>query len=238
MKGSSKIVFYLIILLLPVFSCKKYYQTGNDLSGNNYISGTAYLYNDYSANGIYTPLVNHSIDIQYSSGPAIPNYLYTVNSDSNGNFIFPNLANNVPYTIFAQDTVSGIQFFGAILDTLKNDKNPIVNAVLTLKLDSIHQNGIIYTVTDSSGNIITGCSICVYSSPLLAAQGMALDSCLGCTFQMLTNTFGKASQFNVPAGHFTTVLFAKFDSIVLTGDTVLTIPTFGIVRDTVLIGRH
>jgi len=91
------------IISLPIFSCKKYNNTGNDLAGNNYIAGTVYLYNDYSENGLLTLLPSQTIKITSADMVSFPNFIYSVNSDSSGGFIFSNLSKDTSYTIFAQD---------------------------------------------------------------------------------------------------------------------------------------
>jgi hypothetical protein len=233
------LLFFVILLLLT--GCKKYDNTNHDLSGNNYIGGTAYLYNDYSANGIQTPLTNQLVKISDSTELPPPNFLYTVTTDSNGGFVFPNLRNGIAYTVFAWDTLSGMQFYGAATNTLLNDLTPIPNVVLNLSLDSLHQNGFVYTVTDSSGNVINGCSVWVFSSPLLAGQMDTIpgDSCEGCNFSVVTNGFGKAFQVNLAQATYITLFRDWVGHFTLSGeDSALIIPQFGIVRKTIVIGRH
>jgi hypothetical protein len=216
-------------------SCVKYSQTRNDLKGNSYIAGVAYLQNDYGTNSLLTPLTQHIIQIKDTTEVPSPGYFYSVNSDTNGYFIFPNLRGGVVYIVFATDTISGISFYGSIKVLIPNDSLAKNDATLILTPDSAQQNGFIYTVTDSSKDIIANCQLCVYSSPLLFGQ----DTCSGAIFNLTTNTFGMASQFSVLPATYMTRATSTFGNITLTGqDTSLIIPLIGTIKHTIVIGRH
>ncbi len=59
MKKVLRIIFGLsAVLVCMLVSCKKYSHTTDDLKGNNYIAGIAYMYDDYSINGTLTPMTN------------------------------------------------------------------------------------------------------------------------------------------------------------------------------------
>jgi hypothetical protein len=230
-------ILYSILLTVSLFtSCNKYSQTRTDISGNNYIAGIAYLLNDYSTNSLLTPLSNHIIQIKDTTEVPSPDYFYSVPSDSNGHFIFPDLRSGIVYTVFALDTLSGISFYGSIKVLLRNDTIPVNDTTLILSPDSAQQNGFIYTVTDSTGDIIANCQLCVYSSPLLFDQ----DSCSGAIFNLTTNTFGMASQFTVFPATYMTQAMATFGNYTLTGqDSSLIIPLIGPpVKHTIIVGRH
>ncbi len=80
--------------------------------------------------------------------------------------------------MYALDTMSGITFYGQKYDTLHDDKQPITDDTLIVAVDSLHQNGFIYTVTDSAGNIISGCLVCVFSAPLsIRTKRLGLFGC-------------------------------------------------------------
>ena len=234
MKRVFYIGFFLGILLQP--QCKKYQNTDHDVSGNNYMAGTVYLYNDYSADGLQTQLTGQTVRIVDTTELQPPNFQYTVTSDTNGGFVFNNLRNGVPYTIFALDTLSGIKFYGAQTNTLTNDQTPINNIVLNLSIDSIHQNGVVYTVTDSTGNLIPNCSVWIFSSPTLAAQMATItgDSCEGCNFTLTTNPFGKAFQVNMAPVTYITLFRYPVGNLVLSGQDTLTLQQFGIDRKSVV----
>jgi len=235
MKHSLK-AFYLFLFAMSLLaSCNKYAQTKNDLRGNNYISGIVYLENDYSTNGLLTPLINHFVQIKDTTELSSPDYLYAVKTDSNGYFIFQNLRNAVSYTVFATDTLSGVSYYGNLIVVLSNDTAPKNNAVLVLTPDSAQQNGFIYTVMDSAHDIIANCQVCVFSSPLLFNQ----DSCSGAIFNLKTNSFGLASQFSISPGTYMTQATAIFGKDTLRGqDSSLIIPFIGTKKDTIIVGRH
>ena len=236
MKKEKFTILCLFILFFSIRSCQKYKQTADDASGNNYIAGIAYTYNDFSADGLLKPLTNAVIKIAYTQDRSLPNYINSVKTDSSGGFIFSNLKDGVSYTIFAQDSISGVEFYGSIINTLVNDQHPIDSASLILYVDSIHQNGFIYTATDSLGNILSGVNVWVFSSPLLEDSSFAVDSCYGCLFNLTTNYFGKVSEFNIAPENYKTIFFAKYDNITFKGlDSNLVIPDFGIVRRQIML---
>lgn len=227
------IALILIVAMAHLAACNKYKETENDLRGNNYIAGVALIKNDYSANGILTPLPNLKVQIGYTADTPTSNYFYSVNSDSNGIFIFSNLRDNVPYIIFATDTASGISFYGWLTNTLLSDKAPITDDTLTLVADSLHQNGFVYTVTDSIGDVINNCTVCVFDNPDLFTLNN--DSCAGYIFDLTTNTFGKASEFNVNPGTYMTQFKATFGTYKLSAADTIHVQTTGIVRDTIKV---
>jgi hypothetical protein len=220
-----------VILALNLASCNKYKQTENDLRGNNYIAGIVFLRNDYSANGILTPLPKFKVQIGYAADTPTSNYFYSVNTDTNGIFIFTNLRNNTPYIIFATDTLNKISFYGLVSNTLLQDKNPVTNDTLILEADTLHQNGFVYTVTDTAGNVINNCMVCVFDNPILFMQND--DACSGYIFDLTTNTFGKASQFNINPGIYMTQFKVIFGTHIFTAADTINVKTAGIVRDTI-----
>lgn len=235
MRLSFHMRFCWVPLLFLSNGCRKYDTNAHDLSGNNYIGGVAFLYNDVSVNGALTPLAKMPIKVAYASQP-FPNFLFAVSSDSAGGFLLPNLRNGVAYTIFAQDSVGGVKYYGSLNYTLTNDDSPVQDAQLILYVDSLQQNGFIYTVTDVGGNPIKGDTVLIYSSPVLAAVPKAQDTCLGCSLLLTTNLYGKASQFNLPAGNYIAYFHAIFGLIELKGaDNNLQIGTARIVRRTVQV---
>jgi len=194
------------LLLLGLVGCSKYHDTPHDLSGNNYIAGTVYLVNDYSADGTMTPLGNHPVMVTDAS-LTVPNFLFS-----------PNLRNGVMYTIFSYDTIGGIVFSDTVQRMLTNDETPIQNVLLNLTVDQTMQNGFIFTVMDNQGNVVPGDTVLIYSSSVLAAGAGAADTCEGCNLQLVTNALGKVSAFNLAPGPYTAYFTLELNN----GATILT----------------
>jgi hypothetical protein len=236
MKRDIYIWFYLLVFLLGLTGCSKYQDTPHDLSGNNYIGGTVNLYNDYSADGLITPLVNQAVMVTDASLPP-PNFLFSVYSDSSGGFVLPNLRNGVMYTIFSYDTIGGVLFSDTLQRMLTNDETPIQGVQLNLSVNTAQQNGIVFTVVDAQGNVVPGDTVLVYSSALLASYPGATDTCEGCNVQVVTNAVGKASTFNLAAGPYTAYFTLELDkqTVIWKGTYLFQLGATGVVSQTVTV---
>jgi hypothetical protein len=226
------------ILLVSIFgiaSCTKFKQTSDDLSGNNYIAGTATIINSYSTNGVVQPFANGEVYIRYTNSLPIPNFLSSVLTDSSGGFIFQNLKDKIPYTIYAYDSTNGIIFFDSSGNlALADDQHPIDNATLQLDLAQAGQNGVVYAVTDSLNNLVDSCNVWMFTIPSFAGDFGENGSAIGSNFTTQSNGFGLASEFNIPAVSYTVIFYdSLYPGVILTGHDQLQMPAAGIVRKTV-----
>jgi hypothetical protein len=236
MKRIIHTICFQSLLLVLLAGCRKYDDTVHDLSGNNYIAGTVNLYNDYSADGLTTPLINQPVMVTDASLP-VPNFLFSVYSDSSGGFVLPNLRDRVLYTVFSYDSVGGILFSDTLQYILQNDETPVQTAMLNLTVDQTMQNGFVFTVLDIQGNPVPGDTVLIYSSALLAGNPIAADTCVDCNLLLTTNTFGKASAFNLASGPYIAYFILRLDisNINWSATFPFTLGTTKVVRESITV---
>lgn len=180
-------------LTLCLFSgCKD--PAYDDLSGDRTVKGkvTIALLNSYKEPEV---LKNKEIFIQYSE-KGETDYLYSVKSDSNGNFTFNNLKQN-EYVIFTSETRDNFKYY------FSSKITPSINQTLNviLSIDSIKQNLIKIRTTDENNESLPKCKILMYTSKLIAEA----DTAFAGTGGILTdssNTSGLLIKNNLNPGKY------------------------------------
>jgi hypothetical protein len=224
-----KYILSAIIAWTILTGCKKYNEAKNDASGDLYLRGRIFYNDNISTNGNIIPLGKIPVKIGYPSDNGI-NYLYITSADDNGYFIFKHLTAGKEYLIFADSSVSSIRFSGKRNITLPASLD---TAALVLEPDQEQQNGLIYTVKDSLGGIIKDCDVCIFSN-VFASN----DTCLGSTWQIKTNDYGKANKLNIPAGTYISHLRASVLNLRLGITDTISISIKGIQRKEVVLKRR
>lgn len=214
----SSIIFFIALL---ISSCKKYNNNSNDLEGDLYLRGRTFVFSTLIDSSIIA-VSGKQVKLGYTRDNT-RNYLFNTTADSLGYFLFENLRKDTLYSVFGEYEKDGIKYY-ARLDTSLSKS--IDSSYLIFKPDELNQNGVAYTVVDARGGLISNANICLFTSYIIAN-----DSCAGSTFPLLTNSFGKASRLNVPAGDYIAFIKAKFGNLTLTAkDTIRGLGATGIVR--------
>lgn len=222
----------LVALMLIAFSgCDKYENTKDDLSGDLYLRGRAFVVDNVQKNGAVRHLSGKTIFIGYSSDNTV-NYLFTTRADSLGYFLFENLKPDVSYNVFAEYEENGIKYFGMFDTTLKESLN---SSRLFTEVSDRNQNGIIYTVTDAQGGLVKNAQLCLFSFFEAAND----SNCVGSTYQLTTNEFGKAGVFNIPSVIYHSYCKASFNNTNFKGQDLMTAPLGSnqIYRDTIIVKK-
>lgn len=204
--------------------CDKYKDSGDDLSGELYFRGRAFVANDRFNNEIKA-LSGKTIRVGYAIDSTI-NYLFTTTSDSDGYFLFENLKKDQPYIFFGEYEEDGTKLTGR-LDTVFSAS--VDSSRLIFRLSN-QQNGVIYTVSDVSGGYVNNANVCFFTSGVGANE-----DCLNHSYQTTSNTYGKASIFNIPPSTYHVFFKAKFGTLTLKATDVITIGTTGIIRKNIVV---
>lgn len=215
------------ILVITIFSCKKYSDIKSDVNDSLYIYGRLYIQDSINDNGTAKPLLKETpVSLSYKNDPA--NVLYTTKTNNDGYFSFLNLTKGVEYTISAE-TETGTGDFKALfssktdvlLDVTKNSLTP------TLKFDNSKQNGVLFTIKDNltNGNI-SGCSTCFFASQQLWLK----DSCDYGLFTIPSNTNGLVLKTNLQPGRYYVLFKKQAGSLLLKSNDIIDITPGGVIR--------
>ncbi|MBS1780430.1 MAG: carboxypeptidase regulatory-like domain-containing protein [Bacteroidetes bacterium] len=180
-------LFTLFILLCV--SCKKYSESKDDLSGDDYLRGRVFVAD--SLKGDFVPVYQAGVMVMVSDNPAGTDFLYSASTDSSGYFIFKYLKKGQSYSVYAELIIDSVIYYGRLSKT--PDENDIQ---LVLSPKTIGQSIVSFTVLDPNDQPVQGTNICLYNNMLLSKD----TSCVGSIWTGVTNTAGKVSKVNLPAG--------------------------------------
>ncbi len=188
----KKYCIYILIIWLGI-SCEKIED--GDLSGSEKVIGRLFINDPLTNLTTDVPQAGKKLTIRYEDSPDPVNYLFSTTSDTNGYFEFANLKENRQYIIKYQETISGTIYEDSVSVTAPNNK-----VVLTGKVATSKQSGVLVEIRDFSGNLLKDATVCVFTSD--SNIGYLNGTCDGSIFQLKTNSAGKASLFGLAAGTY------------------------------------
>jgi hypothetical protein len=220
-----KKILLFITCFFVFFACKKYNDSKDDLSGDLYLRGRVFLFNDVT-NFTYKPFSGKEIKIGYAKD-SMNNFLMKTTSDSNGYFLFENLKRDERYTVFSEYEEGSAKYF-ARLDTSLQASADSSRLIFTA---SAKQNAVVYIVKDAQGKLVSGTNICMFTSFVVAN-----DSCAGSTFQFVTDSSGVGKKLNIPATDYIVVFNATFGKLTLKArDTINKLGALEIYRKDITV---
>jgi len=175
----------MLVLLFGFCCCKK---INNSTPPVYSITGVA-SYTDY-VSGKTILLDSQAIYIKHYSDSADTFYIYAVQTDMNGNFIFYNLPDTSEYIIYTKPTEKSLpsgftgMYFGKYTYTLFPQ-----NSIQLLATDTIRENGIQVTTVDVFGDTIPGVTVTFYLS-MAVAQVDSFCTGAGSIASVTTNAKG------------------------------------------------
>jgi hypothetical protein len=165
-----KCLVILLLLSLSFFSCKKT-TTSNTAPATVYtIQGTA-KYVDYVKENTTNPgiLDSQMVYIKYLSDAADTFYIYAVQTDMNGYFIFYNLPDDTSkYIIYTKPTEKSNASFTASYFASDTTWTFPKDSIKLIATDINRENGIMVTTIDSMGDTIPGVTVTFYLSKEVA----------------------------------------------------------------------
>lgn len=189
----KKIVLYIILIFAIIAGCSKFrdMKETDDLKDGAYIRGRLFLVDSLTQTGPASPLGNKKLTISYADSQDTLNYLYETTTSADGYFTFPNLRTDKVYRIRYQEKLGGILFSADQNATTADTVRLFARVALT------GQTGIHLVLNDSTGPVRGG-TICVFASSFQFNS----NNCSQATYSLVTDTFGRASKFNIPPGKY------------------------------------
>lgn len=213
------VLLCVLSLTLLFLSCKKYNDFKADLDGDGNIRGRLFLHDTLTGKLSADPLAEKIIILSYSAdGGSQP--IITVSTDKQGYFTITNLNFKNGYHLTYDDIVNNKRYYADTLITHDDD-----SLALYARLSEKKQNGFYYLFVDKNEARIANCSVCVFSSASLARP----DTCAGSTWQLTSDSMGRVSLLNIPAGtyylrittDFPTLKVAMLDTVRITQEGIL-----------------
>jgi hypothetical protein len=219
-------------LTLAWVSCTKYKHVQDDLgqTSNAYIRGQLVLFDTLTGGPDTVTLRNKTVMLRYNDSASSLNFLYSAQTDSNGYFVFNDqLISSRTYFISYTDTAtSGIMY--------QAEANAVTVGTATLLLVASPplngKTGIWYRFVDSASGLgpVPGVSVCIFSSNSLYSD----TSCVGSTYQLVSDLEGRAFLFNTVAATYYSRININDPSLKVTKMDVFTTADT-LVRKTVIL---
>jgi hypothetical protein len=227
----KKTITFILLLLIVFAACKKYNSLRDDINGTLYLRGRLFRVNTITNKADTSVVASATVNIGYF--PDTVNYIYSVTTDANGYFVFNNLVQGKHYELTTSDSTGGIMY--NVRKDIQLDTSFSSVRLFSLPAQST-QNGVVYTVTDQGSGRVTGCTVCMFASKYLYNQALLADTCIGGSYVLTTNGFGRASQVNLPDTVFH-VFFRTYvnKATILRGYDSISVPKYGILNRTVVI---
>jgi hypothetical protein len=226
-----KKVAIILLSILLLYSCNRYRELEDQDTGPNYIRGRIFYINDIIGDSLPKPLPLKEVLLS-QKGDTSGNYIFSVNTDSDGYFLFNNIQKNKEYSINVTSVIDNIIYYGE--REIKTDYSIDTLSIIAIPFQQ-RQNGYIYTLKDTLGGLLPNTKACIFSSFVLAK----LDTCAGSSWtDNPANAFGKISHLNIPATSYIVIFRGGNDSIRLKARDTITVPTEGIIRKTVYLRKY
>lgn len=208
-----------LALLSTMFSCNKY-------DHSLYIRGRAFLTDTIVQNIVQAPAKNKKITLSENILDS-NNYNYSVMTDSNGYFVFNLLHKRKKdiekYKIGFGDSINSVYYSATTI--VSGDENDIT---LNISTDFSKQNAIQISVLDSLGGPISGASVYMFSSQVLAAIN---DSTTAVQI-FHSDIRGKVSKMNIQAGKYYLTAYKRASTFEFRRQAKeITIPSTGKLND-------
>lgn len=179
--------------MLAVWGCvKKNNDLGGDLSGKAGIHGRLFLTDPFLSKSQAQPLSDKTVKLRYAGSSDTLNYLYSLKTDADGYFTFPNLTEGKLYTVFYDEVIKNVEYFGKDSIKASTDLNAASYQLrIYAGVSPINQNGILFTVNDQNGNVAKGATINLFTSA--TSTGYVLGTSDGSSHTLKTDSNGHAS---------------------------------------------
>jgi hypothetical protein len=188
------------LLMMTGLTCKK--ASKGDLGGQNEVVGKVFLVNAFEGNGQPQSGANINLLIRYL--PASPDstqfdttyYLFSTPSGPDGIFTFTNLNPDSSYQIFAMTSImdssaQDILYSGHYTIIPQSTYVAKYDAQLELTVDQQAQNGLLITTADANGQTLSGCTVCIFTSEMVA-NALATDSlCQFSSYSGTSDSYGR-----------------------------------------------
>lgn len=192
MKKITYTISLAVIFFLYFESCQK--PEGDDLSGNNEISGTIKIIDTLRGLSDSTTVANQVIRIAYPGDAFRSNFIYSTTSKSNGLYTFTNLSKR-DYIIFAEAKVNNLDFFAST----QVEAGSVKTADLILQPDTTKKNILVIQTRDvQTGNVLNGARICLFSNRLLASS----NDCDGSFLTLTSDQYGRSFTTGLKPGKY------------------------------------
>lgn len=195
MKNIFSIILFAGCLITVISACKRYTDLKDDNAIGGYsdnINGRLLLYDTLTQRAIDVPLGNKQLTVSLRSSTDSVNYIVSTKTDAEGYFQFKNLKND-QYRIWYREIIDGKLYSGVNYNNESNDK-----IVIRAGIAMSGQTGVVFHVTDASGNAISGADVCVSQSPTPSNN----NTCEGSNFSAKSDTYGKNAKFNLSPGKY------------------------------------
>lgn len=221
----KKLLAIFICVTILIVGCKKYNENPDHLSGDLYYRGRAFVANELTVMEA-KPLPLKEVKIGYLKD-SMKNYLISTRTDSNGYFLFEHLNEKQDYIIFGEFEENGVKYSAQVNTKLIAS---IDASELIFKVSS-KQNGVIYTVKDKHNGYVPSTTVCFFTS-FVAAN----DTCKGSTYQVTTDSYGRAYKTGMVPGDYVVVFRAEFGNLILKAtDTIRGLPTEGFLTKEITV---
>jgi hypothetical protein len=206
-----KIVSIAILLIIFFCTCNKKKDVQGDLVGDEYIRGRLFLFDTLTRSDFGTFLPEKTVYIRYSDSKDTLNYLFSTKTDKDGYFTFSNLNKDKSYKVYYEEKINNVSY------SAERVSLPPIDSLHLNAFISTKQNGVIYTIEDSSGGRISKATVCIYSNVSLFKPG----SCDASNYTLSMDSNGHAFKFNIPKGtYYATVSTTINNAVMFANDTI------------------
>jgi hypothetical protein len=123
------------------------------------------------------------------------------------------------YYVLANKTIGGLVYTEKQLVTLANEVKQVVIKVVK----PATKNGISFSVTDNSGNLMKEADLCVFKSN--TSLGYLNGNCDGSSYQYKTDANGEAKMTDIPAGTYYVLVSKMVGGVPMTAKTTVVVGT-------------
>lgn len=224
---SIKSFFSYISIALLLIACN-----GKDsYSGDSFITGRAYLYNEYEMFQDTIELTGAKIYLAEVGGDK-DNYLYSAETNDKGYFQFTHLEDQKEYTLFGEFIKDDIKYNFYDL-FISSKESSITNPHKILFNIDKSQPGLFIKTTDINGDRLAKCNLCFYTS-LIGID--SLDLCDNAVLISSSNNNGDffTNQL-LPGNYYLKGTFKIADGSILVDTFSITLPTTNITTTNIQI---
>ncbi len=226
-KSRILVLITFCMLFTALHSCKK--QEVDDFSGDGTFAGTLTYANPYSGDSTVHTLPNANVCLAYHTSDTI-NFIYSVQTDGEGKFVFKNVDKNTTYDVFYTDTMNNLLYVAIVTTTPDND---------SIKLHALpnvaKQNGLSVLTTNATGNGLGDVQVSMYDNKDIYLADSIAGVTSAATYTITTNLYGINTLYNVKTGTYYLAAHKQTDNIVLTGHTYIQVGAAGIARTNITL---
>lgn len=224
----------LLTILLPgmvLLSCvKKGSEDLGDLGGPFTLSGKVLVYDTLRGNYTYQQVHPLTIYLKYTSDNT--GYLTAVTADAAGQYSFQGIDPAKAYTVYTAMDSSGMHYSAS--------KDYPVSSIRDRQSDSLvlypsqdNQNGIFYRTVDSTGALLAGANVYLFTSKASRDNKDTLSS----VWDAQSDAFGRVLKMNLAPGTYYSYATAAGKNQLLSGTGTFTLEATKIVSDVLQLGN-